>query len=329
MQKLAKLDDLISKSIALNITINLSVENYRYNNKWVTDIQHNYFSKQLKKIEKLLDKSINYDENNHVKFLKVIYQDVIKTYKELTKFNYEDYSSLDYSKHNWDAEIVSPKVAPLTDALILKLPNPTNQFDDRAEYILEIIKGFFDIGFDESLKQEELNVLLVKNYNIEESELNSIYAKAHLSYIITLHIQMVKEIAYKLDSLLSVIQKLEDFSDDNKTELDEIINNPNGVKLEFAMSKKDIAIFFHSLHELKVIKTDTDNIHNSQTKLKAFINSSNIYYKHNNNLTRVGDIKKQFTALNNREVNDDEIELLENLIEKFESRLEEITGRES
>jgi hypothetical protein len=120
MQKLAKLDDLISKSIALNITINLSVENYRYNNKWVTDIQHNYFSKQLKKIEKLLDKSINYDENNHVKFLKVIYQDVIKTYKELTKFNYEDYSSLDYSKHNWDAEIVSPKVAPLTDALRVK-----------------------------------------------------------------------------------------------------------------------------------------------------------------------------------------------------------------
>ncbi|MEM0519665.1 hypothetical protein [Aequorivita flava] len=329
MQKLAELNDLIDKSIALNITYNLSVENYRYNNEWVTDLQPNYFSKQIKKIEKLLDKNINYDENNHVKFLKLIYQDVIEAYKELTKFNYEDYSSLDYSMHKWDAEIVFPKVAPLKDALILELPNPENQFGDRAEYILEIIKGFFDIDFDESLNQEKLNELLAKSYNIEESEFNTIYAKAHLSYVITLHHQLIKEIIYKLDSLLSVIQKLEDFSDDNKTDLDEIINNPNGIKLEFAMTKKDIAIFFHSLHELKIIKTDTDNIHNSQTKLKAFIDNSNIYYKNNKNLTRVGNIKKQFTDLNNKDINGDEVEFLENLIDKFESRLEEVKARES
>jgi cob(I)alamin adenosyltransferase len=329
MQKLAELNYIISKSITLDITYNLSIENYRYNNKWVTDIQPNYFSKRLKKIEKLLDKNINYDENNHIKFLKIIHQDVTIAYEKLTKFNHEDYLSFDYSEHDWEVEIVAPELAPSKDVLILELPNPGNQFDDRAEYIIENIKGFFDINFDDSLNQKELNDLLTNNYNIEVNELNSIYAKAHLSYIISLHIQMVKEIAYKIDSLLSVIKKLEDYSEMNKTDIEEIDNNTSETKLEFAMSKKDIAIFFHSLHELNIIKTDTDNIHNSQTKLKSFIDNSYIYYKHNNNLTRVGNIKKQFTDLNNKDINADEIEFLKNLIDKFETRLEEVKSRES
>ena len=43
-------------------------------------------------------------------------------------------------------------------------------------------------------------------------------------------------------------------------------------------AKQDIATFFHALHELGIIKTDTDDLFNSQTKLKNYIDAANIFY---------------------------------------------------
>lgn len=327
MQKLAELNAEISKSITLNVIFNESIDNFKYNNKWVTDLPPKHFAKRIKKIEKLLDKNIDFDNKNHVKFIKVLYQDVIKAYKEQTKFNYENYSSFNNKEQGWDVELNFPNLLPNKQAIELEVPKPSNQFDDKAEYIIEIIKGFFNIDSNQEDAELDLNEILIKNYNIDESELNSIYAKAHLSYVIYLHLDTIKEIAYKIDNLLSIVQKLEGFSQNTNFDLEKIITNPKDVKLEFAMAKQDIAIFYHTLHELKIIKTDTENIHNSQTKLKSFINESNIYYKFKNELTRVGNIKKQFTDLNNKDVNHKEIEFLETLISKFTTRLEEIKSR--
>jgi hypothetical protein len=327
MQKLAKLNDVISNSIALNITYNLSIENYRYGTKWVTDFGVDYFSKQLNKIEKLLDKNINYDNKKHIDFLSVLYQDVLNTLGELSKFNHEKLSSLDLLIEEGDAELISPDILPVNEATKLALPNPLNKFDDRGEYIIEIIIGFYDLKLEHQVRQERLNDILKEKRGRNESDLNSIYAKAHLSYIISLHIQMVKGIAYKLSNLLSVVHKLDKFLSNDENLPDEIENlnlDANGLNLKFDLSKTNLGHLYYNLYEIGIIAKDKADVKDKRTNLKNYLNQANLFYLENN--SKYKPVTKMTRAMTvQRDINEkdiaSEIIFLESLITKLSSRI--------
>lgn len=331
MQKLAELNAEISKSIALNITFNASIDNFRYNNKWVTDILPSYFSKRIKKIGKLLDKNIDFDKKNHVEFVKVLHQEIIKAYKEQTILDYEDFSSFDNQKIGWDVELNFPNVAPNKEAINLETPSPSNEFDDRAEYIIEIIKGFFDMDSGEEDSELDLNEILIKNYNIDESELDSIYAKAQLSYVIYLHIEMIKEIAYKIDNLLSVVQKLEGFSGSNEHTINEIEDSnleKNNLSLKFDLSKTNLGHLFYNLYEIGIISKDKADVRDERTKLKNYLNSANLFYLEKNSayspvikMTRAMPVQRN---TDKKEVKK-EIVFLNDLVDKLNERVETLT----
>jgi hypothetical protein len=327
MQKLAELNSEIENTISINAVYNESIENYSYNGFWVTELNSDYFEKKVKKIEKLLSKKIDYDNEKHIKYLKVIYKDVCRIYEEQSISNYYTLTSFELINNNWNVDLSFPNKPPKHYSFNVSEPNPANGFDNRQEYLVEIIRGFYSIK-DKNISPDELKTILIDSYKVDEIDL--IFAKANFSYIIWLHQQMVSKIKNAIENIFSVIQKLESFSKPTEeNNLEEKTSSNNTTKIEFAMKKKDIAIFFHTLHELKIVKTDTDNIHNSQTKLKDFIDNSNIYYSLNKNLTKVGNIKKQFTELNNKEIDKQEIEFLNNIISKFETRLEEVKSRDS
>src|SRR5690554_3613779 len=112
MRKLAELNNQITDSIALNITLNESINNYRYNNLWVTDVNKNYFDKQSERIEKLIDENIDFDKKNHIEFLKIIYDEVIETHNLLAKSNHEKYSYFSDQIKTWEVELNYPDTLP-------------------------------------------------------------------------------------------------------------------------------------------------------------------------------------------------------------------------
>ena len=331
MQKLADLNSQISKVTSLNIVLYDSINNYTYNNYWVTDLDPSYFDKKIKKLEKLFDKNINYDDENHIKYLQIIYQDVIEKYKEQFSKDYSKLSTFETKNNsNWGYNLDYPKTEPRYNSLDLQLPNPVDLNGGKEEYIIEGVKGFYNIDDeDEPLNFDELILLLKEKHNVEESDLHLIFAKSHLSYIIWLHQQSIIQVLDKIKNLLEVVEKLKVFSESEtksilKTELEEekIINE---FKLIFKCRKYEIAYIFNFLFKYGYID-GSERFRDSEEYIKKFLDENETYYFSRNKLKKVESMTSEFTRIGKHSENHitKEINFSEKYIENLEKRIEDL-----
>jgi hypothetical protein len=317
MQKLSDLYSEIKKIISLNIVAYEGIENYTYNNKWVTDLNPDYFEKQIKKIEKSLDKNINYDDEKHIEFLKMIKSEVINAYKEQSKYDYSKLSTFESENNTWDYSISSPKKNPRTESLDLPLPNPTNLFTEKREYIIEGVKEFYNIE-KENISFDELNEILLETYGVNNFELGLIYGKAHLSYVIWLHQNNINIIFNKLERIFLLIADLKGFSDAKTEE-----NNLNTSKLMFKCRKYEIAYIFKFLFDYGYID-GSERARDSEEYIKKFLDENETYYFSRNTLKKVEDMTKEFTRIGKHSENHitKEIKFSEQYIENLKKRIE-------
>lgn len=325
MLKLAKLNIEINTILDFYIAYNGVVNNFKYNDNWVTDINHYYFEKRKEEIENLIDENIDYEDEKNLLFLEDIFNSII--YKiELLSEHLDDFSSFNFDKINWPSSLDYPSLPPNYSPLDLKEPSPSNHFDDRFEYIIEIIKGFFNISpvNETSNNQEGLNETLLISPEIDEMDLEPIYAKAHLTYILSLHIEMLKEIAVKIENILKVVDIRKSYIEQNHHG-DLGLEN---VKLEFNISKNHLGHLFYNLYEIGIIAKDKTDTKDKRTKLKDYINSANMYYFDDNKskyfkaskMTRAMKVTRNIES----KVVQDEISFLESFVSKLNTRLDSL-----
>lgn len=83
---------------------------------------------------------------------------------------------------------------------------------------------------------------------------------------------------------------------------------------------------FYNLYEIGIIARDKTDIKDERTKLKTFLDSSNVYYKENKSYSRIIKMTRAITVSRNidsKSVNS-EILFLESLISKLSSRVIEL-----
>lgn len=162
MLKLAKLNIEINSILDFYISYNGIVNNFEYNGNWVTDINHYYFEKKIEEIEKLIDNNIDYEDEKNLLFLEDISNNIIESIRILSE-HLENFSSFNFSEINWPSSIDYPSPPPINSPLNIRQPSPSNNFDDRFEYIIEIIKGFFNLApvNETANDQEGLNSTLL------------------------------------------------------------------------------------------------------------------------------------------------------------------------
>ncbi|QXP58434.1 hypothetical protein [Olleya sp. HaHaR_3_96] len=172
-------------------------------------------------------------------------------------------------------------------------------------------------------KREEI-VFKLKNKE-EELEIDRYYSYGFLSYCLDSTRTLLKNIAKHLDSFVSLIKKLENYKEDEFTLDDILINDPTDLKLEYKLSKMEVALFYRALHDVGIIHVNNQGQKHPYTNLKSYIDNSNIYYLDKAKVSKVNDITRQFARfLNDNKYEQHELKLLELIISKLKNRKEQI-----
>jgi hypothetical protein len=321
MLKLVKLNLEIEKLLKFDIEYNNVIQNFLYNKNWVTEIPSIYFEETKEKIENLIDKNIDYTDEKNILFIESILEDIQNFSVSLTQL-LKSYSTYNFSSNDWSTSLVFPDNPPQISPMDLPEPKPSNFFDAKNEIIIEVIKNFFNIGtslYDES---ETLENILIKEFNIEEDDVEFVFAKAHLTYILTLHLEMIHEIGIFLKNITSVYNR-------RKSNVEESSSSflPEDLKLEFNLSKTNLGHLFYNLYEIGIIAKDKTDVKDERTSLKNYINHANIFYLDKSIYTKAQKMTRAMPVARDidSKLLENEITFLNDLVEKLSQRINSLT----
>lgn len=335
MRNIVELNSEIEKLFNPKIEFHCDYNNILFNGHWVSDIANKYFDDWLDLIKEKLNLIIDLDSPSKVKFIKVFHQDVLKKYTDFLKYNFDD---LDTLKTLSKVVYMSPKSIkqPKTESKAIYFEGINNS--SYHEYILNKLSKLFGIdewdyysfGLSISSNQDALQDMILEKLGMfdnddNDEKLEEYYSYSHLAYCLETLGSTLKDLIEYLDYLVGFIKKLENFEEDKLTLNEVYDNDPTNLKLEFKINKMDVALFFRALHDAGIIFIDNKNQKHPYSNLKKYIDTSNIYYLNNRKVDKVTNINKEFAKfLNDNTYNKQEIELLELIISKFNSRKEEL-----
>jgi hypothetical protein len=335
MKKLIELREQFEHILNPPIEYNISVSNYSFDGIWVNEANQKYFDLKQEEFENYVDENFNYEDKNHVKFLKIRFTQLLDKCEEINENNHEELSYFD--NNSWSISVNYPNNPPQTEPFDLKSPSPANNFEDREEYILEIIKGFYNLDDeiskyreeeqDDYLSQDTIDHFLSKNIKSNDER---IYAKAHLSYVISIYNQMVRNIGKFMQRRINIIEEIESFDEDVTVSHSAVLDNSNDLSLKFDLSKTHLGHLFYNLYQVGIINKDKTDIEDKRTKLKNYINSANMFYLDNKSnhvkaerMTRAIKVNRYVSS---KEVQD-EINFVESLTTKLNTRLDSLNDK--
>jgi hypothetical protein len=339
--------EIIYYHLCGNITVNQS---------WVNEIDSSYFNNSEERIKEKIDLIADLDSSGKINFLKLFHQDVLQKYKEQLKLNFSDLEYLKSITKIYISRIEGEEPKQKTTDIEF-------QRDFMYVYVLEKLAKLFELEdfdmyngdfleskniIDEMLldisKKEDLEKLVPtvdefgeENYfgldgyfdedyglSAKESVLGRYYSYAYTSLFLESNRDMLGRIAKYIEYLIVLVKKVENYGEE--LTFDEVYdNNPTNIKLEFKISKMDVAMFYRALHDEGIIFVDNKNQKHRYTNLKAYIDKSNMYYLDKQNVKKIDGITRQFARFQNDNVYDkNEIKLLNLLISKFETRIKRI-----
>lgn len=322
MLKLVKLNKEISKLLNFDIEFNDSINNFSYNNMWVHEIPSNYYKPTISKIEKLIDKNIDYNDEQNIFFIESVLEDIQELCISLHQ-RLSNYSAYDFTNIEWSLSCEFPDYPPENSTTDLPTPSPSNYSESKTEVILQIVQNFFKIDTEES-DDSLIDILIkrniVKGYGDDELEL--IFAKAHLIYVLILHLEMIDEVAEFLRSIIETYNR-------RKAKIEErsISIMPDEVKLEFNLSKTNLGHLFYNLYEIGIIAKDKTDVKNERTNLKNYINNANIFYLDNSTFTKAQRMTRDMPVRRNTDSKsvENEISFLREFVERLTQRIDSLT----
>jgi hypothetical protein len=347
MKNLIELNKEIETIFKPEIYIFNEYKNIMFNERWVNEIfdNKNYFYDWEQRIVNKINNTVDLDNSLKIKFIKVFHQDVLEKYNELSTIDYE---SLEYLKtfklsflnikkpENFCSEFYSSsddfEYGDFLEKMSRIFEIEDYNYND-GEYDSEKAKDILEDEIMFKLHDGEKSIVVIEEieettYLYQEKDLakiDSYYSYGFLSYCLENARTLLKNIVRHLDNLVNLIRKLENFEDDKLTLEDILVNDLTDIKLEYKLSKMEVALFYRALHDVQIINVNNQGQKHPYTNLKKYINSSNMYYFDNKKTDKVKNINKEFSKfLNDNKYEKQEIELLEFIMKKLNSRIEYI-----
>lgn len=329
MKNILELNAEIEKLFNPEIQYYSQFKNILFNDKWVNEIDNNYFDELEKRIKDKINLIADLESLQIIKYLKIFNEDLLKKYRNNLTIEYENLDKLNLLTKVilfvHEETIIKPK----EQCSVLNF----NYIDDYEPYfntmlkIYKIGREWYDyfnaIELSDAIAYIEEDIK--EKYQLHENEEDAIveyYAFAHLSICLSAQRDVIVRIAEYFNNLINVISKIESFKDD-KLSLEEIYDNdPTNIKLEYRINKMEVAFFYRALHDAGILFVDNKNQKYPYTNLKKYINKSNIYYLENNKVEKIDNINKEFSKINSNEYKTQEMKMLELVISKLNTRKE-------
>lgn len=337
MKNIIDLNAEIEKIAQPEIEFHDKFQNIKFYGDWINELPDNYFEVWEARIKDKINNIADLESPSKVKFIKVFQQDVLQKYDDLSKVDYNDLESLKSI----------PRVVFMTDLSV----NPpkskgrdyffTGDINDGYEEVLikmaELYKiesfDYFDGEHDPDSKKDILQDEILNKLNVEDEKLESIYSYVFLSFVLESTRKLLERITKYLDYLVNLINKVENFKEDNLT-LEEIQEgDPNKLKLELKLNKLEVSILFKNLNDFGYIEVNNRGQKHPLTQLKKYINNANMYYLNEKGEAElVKNIEKEFSKVYGKTERvmhiNREIKFLENLIAKSKDKITQIKSEE-
>jgi hypothetical protein len=341
MKNIIAINTEIEKICNPNIIFYEEYQNILVNGCWVTEIDEIIYTDTLKKIKKKITNLADLSNPNKLLYFKIFRQEILEIYKNLTSLNYDKLdvitSNLEYS----NSFFYSNEVPKLTsrEFIINLIPIKNYKFDDILDYtgILYNIDEWFTSevrsGVDDDIDileylEEKLSPLIIGNQKDEDLKFEKHYSYALLGDQLMFYRELIRLIAEHTEKIYLFINKIEN-KEESVLGLEDIYDNdPNNVKLEFKISKKEIAILFKNLYDFEIFHVDNKGFRDDYTQLKKYINNANMYFPRNGKLEPVKGITKEFSKVYGKEERimhqGFEKKFLKSLVVKLTERIKEI-----
>lgn len=317
MEKLITFNNKVNKLLGVNIHYNSTIENFKLNGTWVTDLNHWDFENFENSFIRLIETHINKDSEREVVFLKNIQVDLIKKHKFLNKI---DYNNVDTFCSSMSMQY--PKFLPTHNPEDLAEVTPWDE-EGRADYVFNLILDHLGIDFDEDNEYSELDFLELNDLLKEKGlDTNKLYSIAHLKLIIFYQLVLFEKVIKEIQSYLDTLSKM----GINYWEKEDEPRFPNPHQLHFNMLKKEVGLFFHTFHQMGLIHGDFEKRDISETEMKKFLNSGGFYYVNKSKqLKPLIKIDKEFDSVYRNgnhasKINETELNYLENMIKRLQER---------
>lgn len=323
MREIAEVAKIIRDSTNVVIEYNEAVESFTFDGIMVNEIEKSYFENILSYAVKQIDEILDYGNPQHIVYIEGICKKLQEKLVEIAEIKSDKLDDLDCEKNGWTTSLVIPKRKPKKDYLELWDKSIYGE-DGKHEYILQIIGGFFDIEYDEvsSLGQEEINSVLIESHSVTEEDLQIVYSKAYLAYVLELYRDFVHSLYQKFQLLIDFIDEVSQFSENDTPQ---ISTNKKG-KLYYKGAKYELAFLFNFLYDYEYIIGSTRES-DSIRYIKHFINESETYFFKAQEPTKVVGIDNDFGRIGNGEGHvGKEIKFTEKLMENLEKRLDELNN---
>lgn len=294
-----KLQKFLKELSDVDLVSYTDVDNFQFNSRWVTDINRKFYDEIASGIVGILQENLDKSQISEVKTLLMeAKQKTLKKWIDVTTGSIETHTII---KHT---STVQPKNSTL-DFL-----NDKEQ-EERKRVVFDTVIELLKLDSD-NFKEGDLHSYLLSSEDDKLSRnIKFYYTFGHLYYVLSLKVEVI-------DNLLNHIKE---FYNLEKSIMTQEVNN-SLYSININLTKKDVAILFHTFHKLEIIKTDVEEFYDSQKNLKNWIDNSNIYYSDKGKKVKVKSINKSFSELNNKNWDKDEIKFIENnLIPKLNSRL--------
>lgn len=302
-----KLQQYIRKFSDTELVAYTDVDNYQLNGRWVTDINRNYYEEIAADILEILQENSTKGEVSEFKTsLLEAKQKTLKKWREVTIGSNEIHTII---KHSSPVQPINSTLDFLDD----------EEQEERKSVVFDTVIELLNSDLGKFSQNDLHSYLLSPEANKSDRDIKFDYAYGHLYYVLLIRVETI-------DGLLKELEKL-----DNSVNLNPMQNTSgNPFSIQFKLIKKDVTILFHTLHELNILTANDNNWNNSQEKLKAWLNNSNIYYTNKTGQKAiVKNINRYFSDLNTKYWDDDEIKFLEKtLIPKLRNRLKELKDRQ-
>lgn len=402
MKNLIELNKEIEKLIKPEVFFYESYQTFSFLDKWVIELDEEYFNNWEKKIKDKIDIIADLDSPIKVKFIKIFQQHVLEKYKDNIKLNtenleylkavsfgdlyshenkpkksckdicsyldndsappisYNEYENIIFKLHNifcagnyllentssedslceeihlLESEILKDLEVKRKESEIEKEKNSADLTIQLKDELNSFHKDVFGYSEDEdnNVTDEEIEDIISiispsTQANTESQELEKIHSFVQLSLCLDKTRNVLFNIVQYLNNIVDLIKKIENYKEDELTLDDILINDPTDLKLEYKLSKMEVALFYRALHDTGVIEVNNQGQKHPYTNLKKYINSSNMYYLDNLKVDKVKNINKEFSKfLNDNKYEKQELEVLELIISKFKNRKEEILANQ-
>ncbi|TXD53655.1 hypothetical protein [Polaribacter sp. IC063] len=346
MKNIIELNAELEKISKPEIYFQQDHQTFANHDTWVIEADVKYFSNWYKRITDKIDDIADLDSPRKVKFIKLFHQDVLQKYEDATRFNHENLEELKstFSGQYSTPDSMKKPIKPCSELLHYGIEDWGNPNFLKFHNIIQLLGSIFysedylvmedpDFSLYEEkyqleellLEKIEMGELSIAEFESDAEKIEMLYSYVELSFYFENIKILLKNIAKYLDTYVNLIKKLENFQEDKLT-LEEVFDNdPNNLKLEFSLNKMDVAFFYKTLFDAKIINLAKNGQKKKYTNLIKYIDSSNMYYIYNNKLDKIKNINKEFTKCQKVvQYKSQEMNLLELIISKFTKRKEEL-----